>query len=57
MIYVDDINLLATDPNVLEWGKDTLKDRFHLKDMVIVRWYLGMTIIDNPKGISRNQGR
>lgn len=54
-MYVDDILLMAADDTSLEKTKDTLKPKNKMKDMGIVRWYLGMNIIDKEKWKTKTQ--
>jgi len=51
-LYVDDILLCGNNPHSINLVKQRLSNRFRMKDLGVVKTFMGMTIsIDNEKGV------
>lgn len=55
VINVDDIFLMTNDDNTLRNARIDLSRRFDMKDMVLVRWILGIRIEDRPEAVHMYQ--
>jgi len=50
LIYVDDMILAASDESVLAKLKTYLHSKFHMKDLGVISYFLGLEITPSPKG-------
>ena len=57
VIWVDDIVLAANTPSELKKIKDALKNRFKMKDLGEISWFLGIEFRVTEEGIYMNQSR
>ena len=55
VVYVDDILLTSNDPVVVRELKQLLETKFGLKDLGSLKYFLGLEVARNEKGISLNQ--
>ena len=54
-VYVDDILLTGNNPAYVDSLKKVLDDRFGLKDLGSLRYFLGLEVARTDEGISLNQ--
>ena len=54
-MYVDDILLIGNDPVVVRELKQLFDTKFGLKDFGSLKYFLGLEVARNEKGISLNQ--
>ena len=52
LIYVDDLILAGSDSLVIQESKQFLSSRLHIKDLGILRYFLGLEIDHNATGYS-----
>lgn len=55
LIYVDDILLTESSPQLIEEAKQVLKDNFKIKDLGSLRFFLGIEFSNNTEGIFMHQ--
>lgn len=55
LVYVDDIVLVGPPIDVLNQVKHNLEQYFKLKDLRVLRYFLGLEIVRSAKGIVLNQ--
>jgi len=55
LVYVDDILLTGNNPAYVDSLKKVLDDRFGLKDLGSIRYFLGLEVARTDEGISLNQ--
>ncbi|CAL1377952.1 unnamed protein product [Linum trigynum] len=55
LIYVDDVILAGTDLNFIGQVKGFLHDRFTIKDLGTLKYFLGIEVAHSPRGIVLNQ--
>ncbi|CAM8979612.1 unnamed protein product [Rhodiola kirilowii] len=55
LVYVDDIVITGTSPAVITDVKQFLNAKFKLKDLGMLRYFLGLEVARGPKGIQLNQ--
>ena len=55
LVYVDDILLTGNNPTCVNSLKKVLDDRFGLKDLGSLRYFLGLEVARIDEGISLNQ--
>ena len=55
LVYVDDILLTGNNPACVDSLKKLLDDRFGLKDLGSLRYFLGLEVARTNEGISLNQ--
>ena len=55
LVYVDDILLIGNNPACVAGLKKLLDDRFGLKDLGPLRYFLGLELARTDEGISLNQ--
>ena len=54
LVYVDDILLTGNSPACVDSLKKLLDDRFRLKDLGSLRYFLGLEVARTDEGISLN---
>ena len=54
-MYVDDILLTGNNPTCVQSLKKVLDDKFGLKDLGSLRYFLGLKVARTDVGISLNQ--
>ena len=52
LVYVDEILIASNDPKAITQLKDSLHAQFKLKDLVNLKYFLGLEVARNSKGIS-----
>ena len=55
MVYVDDILITGNDPYCVTELKKLLDSKFAIKDFGTLKYFLGLEVARNEKGISLNQ--
>ena len=55
LVYVDDILVTSNDPNYIIALKNLLDQKFGIKDLDNLKYFLGLEIARNVNGISLNQ--
>lgn len=55
ILYVDDIVIICGDLNVLEKFKQTLAQKFQMRDLKEIRWFLGIRISKQSNKVSLDQ--
>ena len=55
LVYVDDILLTGNDPSCIADLKQLLDTKFGLKDLGLLKYFLGLEVARSAKGISLNQ--
>jgi hypothetical protein len=55
LVYVDDVAIASNDPKAVSSFITLLNDRFKLKDLGPLKYFLGLEIARSTKGISVNQ--
>ncbi|KAJ0703042.1 putative RNA-directed DNA polymerase [Helianthus annuus] len=55
LVYVDDIIITGNNNNEISQIKKLLSDSFKIKDLGILRYFLGLEIVYNDEGICLNQ--
>ena len=55
LVYVDDMLITGNDPNCVASLKSLLDQKFGIKDLGSFKYFLGLEIARNDKGISLNQ--
>lgn len=48
LIYLDNIFIMAADPLIITKEKHLLNDRFKMKYMGFISWFLGLNVVDMP---------
>ncbi|GJT24664.1 ribonuclease H-like domain-containing protein [Tanacetum coccineum] len=55
LVYVDDIIITGNSLTEIEKVKQFLKTKFMIKDLGKLKYFLGIEVVDTPKGICLNQ--
>ncbi|GKB99882.1 ribonuclease H-like domain-containing protein, partial [Tanacetum coccineum] len=55
LVYVDDIIITGNSLTKIEKVKQFLKTKFMIKDLGKLKYFLGIAVLDTPKGICLNQ--
>ncbi|CAL1400086.1 unnamed protein product [Linum trigynum] len=55
LIYVDDVILTGNDMSFIQCVKDFLNDRFTIKDLGDLKYFLGIEVARSPRGMVLNQ--
>nr|GEW17959.1 ribonuclease H-like domain-containing protein [Tanacetum cinerariifolium] len=55
LVYVDDIIITENSLTEIEMVKQFLKTKFMIKDLGKLKYFLGIEVLDTPKGICLNQ--
>eukprot|EP00253_Pinus_taeda_P031101 PITA_31101 len=57
VIYVDDIILTSSDPNLINHVKFSLKKKFEMTDLGQLHYFLGLQVLQFKEGISLSQSK
>eukprot|EP00253_Pinus_taeda_P025673 PITA_25673 len=57
VIYVDDIILTGSDPNLINHVKSSLKNKFEMRDLGHLHYFLGLQVLQSKEGISLSQSK
>ena len=57
VIYVDDLILTSSDPNLINHVKSNLKNKFEMIDFGHLHYFLGLQVLQSKEGISLSQSR
>eukprot|EP00253_Pinus_taeda_P028073 PITA_28073 len=57
VLYVDDIILTGSDPNLINHVKSNLKRKFEMADLGHLHYFLGLQVLQSKEGISLSQSK
>eukprot|EP00253_Pinus_taeda_P019970 PITA_19970 len=57
ILYVDDLILTGSDPNLINHVKSTLKKKFEMTDLGHLHYFLGLQVLQSKAGISLSQSK
>eukprot|EP00253_Pinus_taeda_P006784 PITA_06784 len=57
LLYVDDIVLTGSDPNLINHVKSSLKKKFEMTDLGHLHYFLGLQVLQSKEGISLSQSK
>jgi len=57
VLYVDDLILTCSDPNLINHVKSSLKMKFEMTDLGNLHYFLGLQVLQSKKGISLTQSK
>eukprot|EP00253_Pinus_taeda_P005918 PITA_05918 len=55
VLYVDDLILTRSDPNLINHVKSSLKKKFEITDLGHLHYFLGLQVLQSKEGISLSQ--
>eukprot|EP00253_Pinus_taeda_P030026 PITA_30026 len=55
VLYVDDLILNGSDPNLINHVKSSLKKKFEMTDLGHLHYFLGLQVLQSKEGISLSQ--
>eukprot|EP00253_Pinus_taeda_P012002 PITA_12002 len=55
VLYVDDLILTSSDPNLINHVKPSLKKKFEMTDLGQLHYFLGLQVLQSKEGISLSQ--
>eukprot|EP00253_Pinus_taeda_P008239 PITA_08239 len=55
VLYVDDLILTGSDPNLINHAKSSLKKKFEMTDLGHLHYFLGLQVLQSKEGISLSQ--
>eukprot|EP00253_Pinus_taeda_P025876 PITA_25876 len=55
VLYVDDLILTGSDPNLINHVKSSLKKKFEMTDLGHLHYFLGLQVLQSKEGISLSQ--
>eukprot|EP00253_Pinus_taeda_P021847 PITA_21847 len=55
VLYVDDLILTGSDPNLINHVKSILKNKFEMTDLGHLHYFLGLQVLQSKEGISLSQ--
>jgi len=55
LVYVDDVVLTSNDISEIQMVKNHLHDKFHIKDLDHLKYFLGLEVVRSPQGLILNQ--
>eukprot|EP00253_Pinus_taeda_P005684 PITA_05684 len=57
VLYVDDLILTGSDPNLINHVKSSLKKKFEMTDLGHLHYFLGLQVLQSKEGISLSQSK
>eukprot|EP00253_Pinus_taeda_P002132 PITA_02132 len=57
ILYVDDLILTSSDPNLINHVKSNLKNKFEMTDLGHLHYFLGLQVLQSKEGISLSQSK
>eukprot|EP00253_Pinus_taeda_P030103 PITA_30103 len=57
VLYVDDLILTGSDPNLINHVKSSLKKKFEMIDLRHLHYFLGLQVLQSKEGISLSQSK
>ena len=54
-VYVDDLLVGGRSEEQIQWLKNAMHEKYKMKDMGILHWYLGMNVVQGKDTVSINQ--
>eukprot|EP00253_Pinus_taeda_P036317 PITA_36317 len=57
VLYVDDLILTSSDPNLINHLKSSLKKKFEVTDLGHLHYFLGLQVLQSKEGISLSQSK
>eukprot|EP00253_Pinus_taeda_P015153 PITA_15153 len=55
ILYVDDLFLTGSDPNLINYVKSSLKKKFEMTDLGHLHYFLGLQVLQSKEGIFLSQ--
>ena len=57
VLYVDDLILTGSDPNLINHVKSSLKKKFEMTDLGHLHYFLGLQVLQSKEGITLSQSK
>eukprot|EP00253_Pinus_taeda_P029307 PITA_29307 len=57
VLYVDDVIVSGSDPNIINHVKSNLKNKFEMTDLGNLHYFLGLQVLQSKEGISLSQSK
>ena len=57
VLYVDDLILTGSDPNLINHVKSSLKKKFEMTDLGHLHYFLGLQVLQSKEAISLSQSK
>ena len=57
VLYVNEIILTSSDPNLINHVKSSLKNKFEMIDLGHLHYFLGLQVLQSKEGISLSQSK
>eukprot|EP00253_Pinus_taeda_P032438 PITA_32438 len=57
VLYIDDLILTSSDPNLINHVKSSLKNNFEMTNLVHLHYFLGLQVLQSKEGISLSQSK
>ena len=57
VLYVDDLIITGSDPNLINHVKSSLKNKFEMTDLGHLHYFLGLQVLQSKEGISLSQSK
>ena len=57
VLYVDDLILTSSDPNLINHVKSSLKKKFEMTELEHLHYFLGLQVLQSKEGVSLSQSK